>query len=295
MRALVGVFTLLIMARPLCSAEPATLAVWPGKAPADENFTPPTALPAQKNDGITRIPVVTTPTLTLFRPAADRANGTAIVVCPGGGYNILAWDLEGTEIAGWLNSIGVTAVVLKYRVPRRDPVSPHAAPLQDAQRALRLVRSHANDWGIDPQRVGILGFSAGGNLAVMAATHWDETTYAKGDEVDQLSCRPNFVVPIYPAYLGDEKKAGPLSPLVRVTKETPPMFIAVTHDDVLRGLNAASLYIELKKANVGAELHIFAKGGHGYGLRPSANAVSHWPQHCEAWLRASGFLNRERK
>jgi acetyl esterase/lipase len=279
----------------LWSAEAVTLDVWPGTPPGDENFTPPTTLPAQKNDGITRIPVITSPTLTLFRPPADRANGAVVVVCPGGGYNILAWNLEGTEIADWLNSIGVTAVVLKYRVPRRDSAAPHAAPLKDAQRALRLVRSHATDWAIDPQRVGILGFSAGGNLAVMAATHWDETTYPKLDQIDELSCRPDFAVPIYPAYLGDEKKAGPLSPLVRVSKETPPMFITVTHDDALRGINAASLYIELKKANVPAELHIFAKGGHGYGLRPSANAVSHWPQHCEAWLRAMGFLERRSK
>lgn len=295
MRALVCWFALLLPACPLWCAEAVTIEVWPGPPPGDEHFRPPATLPAQKNDGITRIPVVTSPTLTLFRPAPERANGAVVIVCPGGAYNILAWDLEGTEVAAWLNSIGVTAVVLKYRVPRRDPAAPQAAPLQDAQRALRLVRSHASEWAIDPQRVGILGFSAGGNLAVMAATHWDDTTYPKRDDVDQLSCRPDFTVPIYPAYLGDEKKAGPLSPLVRVTGETPPMFIAVTHDDALRGINAASLYVELKKANVGAELHIFTKGGHGYGLRPSANAVSHWPQHCEAWLRAAGFLDRTSK
>ena len=124
----------------------------------------------------------------------------------------------------------------------------------------------------------------------MAGTHWDETTYPKQDAADELSCRPDFLIPIYPAYLGDEKNAGPLSPLVRVTKETPPTFCAVTHDDALRGVNAAMFYVELKKAGVPAELHIFTKGGHGYGLRPSENPVSHWPQHCEGWLRAMGLL-----
>ena len=295
MRARVSWFAFLLTASPLWCAEAVTIDVWPGTPPGDEHYTPPANLPAQKNDGITRIPVVTSPTLTLFRPAPERANGAVVVVCPGGGYSILAWNLEGTEVAEWLNSIGVTAVVLKYRVPRRDPAAPHAAPLQDAQRALRLVRSHAREWAIDPQRVGILGFSAGGNLAVLAATHGNEATYPNLDDADRLSCRPDFTVPIYPAYLGDEKKAGPLSPLVRVTPETPPMFLAVTHDDALRGINAASLYIELKKAHVSAELHIFTKGGHGYGLRPSANPVSHWPQQCEAWLRASGFLERAQK
>jgi acetyl esterase/lipase len=267
--------------------------VWPGKPPGDENYQPPdtskSAAKAPKDDTI-RLALVTEPTLTVYRAPADKANGAGVVICPGGGYNILAWNKEGTEIAEWFNSIGVTAAVLQYRVPRRDPENPHVAPLKDAQRALRLVRQHAKDWGVDVKRVGILGFSAGGNLAVMAGTHWDETTYAKLDAADELSCRPDFLIPIYPAYLGDENKTGPLSPLVRVTKQTPPTFIAVTQDDKLRGLNAASFYIELQKANVPAELHIYTKGGHGYGLRPSENPVSQWPQRCEDWLRAMKII-----
>jgi acetyl esterase/lipase len=233
---------------------------------------------------------VTEPTLTLFRAPADKANGAAVLICPGGGYNILAWNKEGTEVAEWLNSLGVTAAVLKYRVPRRDPDTFYAAPLQDAQRGLRLLRQHAAEWRIDEKRVGILGFSAGGHLTVMAGTHWNETTYPKQDAADELSCRPDFLIPVYPAYLGDEKNTGPLSPLVKVTKETPPAFIAVTHDDQLRGTNAALFYIELKKAGVPAELHIYTKGGHGYGLRPSENPVSQWPQRCADWLRAMGLL-----
>lgn len=277
------------------ATSPESVRIWPGLPPGDNGFRPPAPNPKAppRQDNVERIALVTEPTLTLFRPAAGAANGAAVVVCPGGGYNILAWNLEGTEIAEWLNSIGVTAAVLKYRVPRRDRMQPHAAPLQDAQRALRHVRHHAATWGIDPGRVGILGFSAGGNLAVMAGTHWDESTYPRQDALDDLSCRPDFLIPIYPAYLGDEDKPGPLNPLVRVTERTPPTFIAVTHDDKLRGMNAASFYVELKKTNVPAELHVFSRGGHGYGLRPSENAVSQWPKLCEAWLRAQGYLGRK--
>lgn len=267
--------------------------LWPREVPGERDFTPPAPnpkAPPPKDDGTVRITVVTDPTLTLFRAPAAKANGTAVLVCPGGGYSILAWNKEGTEVAEWLNSLGITAAVLKYRVPRRNKDTPHAAPLQDAQRALRLMRQHAGAWGIDSRRIGILGFSAGGHLTVMAGTHFDETTYPRQDAADDLSCRPDFMIPIYPAYLGDERRAGPLSPLVRVTKETPPTFCAVTHDDVLRGVNAALFYIELKKAEIPAELHVYTKGGHGYGLRPSVNPVSHWPQVCAEWLQAMGLL-----
>jgi len=273
------------------AAEPEELKLWPGEVPGEADFQPPAGKPAPpRNDGITRLALVTEPTMAVLRAPADKANGAAVLICPGGGYHILAWDLEGTEIAAWLNSLGVTAVVLKYRVPRRDKDVPHTAPLQDAQRALRLVRQNAAQWNVDPQRIGVLGFSAGGHLTVMTGTHWDDPTYPKQDAADDLSCRPDFLIPIYPAYLADEKQPGPLSPLVRVTKETPPTFIAVTHDDALRGLNAAQFYIELKKANVPAELHIYTKGGHGYGLRPSDNPVSSWPQRCADWLRTQGWL-----
>lgn len=269
--------------------------IWPGKVPGEESFVLPEPDPkakAPKDDGVLRIATVTDPTLTLFRAPADKANGTAVLICPGGGYNILAFDKEGTEIAEWLNSLGVTAAVLKYRVPRRDKDMPHAAPLQDAQRGLRLMRQNAKEWGINAHTIGILGFSAGGNLTVMAGTHWDETTYPKQDAADDLSCRPDFLIPIYPAYLADEKTPGSLNPLVRVTKETPPTFIAVTHDDQLRGMNAALFYVELKRAGVPAELHIYTKGGHGYGLRPSENPVHTWPQRCEEWLRAMDLLKK---
>jgi acetyl esterase/lipase len=274
------------------------LKLWPREVPGDADFKAPAPNPKArppKNDDTIRIASVTEPTLTLFRAPADKANGAAVLICPGGGYNILAWNKEGTEVAEWLNSLGVTAAVLKYRVPRRDKDTPHTAPLQDAQRGLRLMRQHSGDWGIDARRIGILGFSAGGHLTVMAGTHWSDTTYPKQDAADELSCRPDFMIPIYPAYLGDERNAGPLSPLVHVTNDTPPTFCAVTHDDQLRGVNAALFYVELKKAGVPAELHIYAKGGHGYGLRPSENPVSQWPQRCADWLRAMRLLDSSSK
>ena len=285
-----------MLVTPARAADTNELKLWTREAPGEASFKapPPSDKPA-RNDGTLRLELVTAPTLTLFRAPGTNANGTAVLICPGGVYNILAFDKEGTEVAQWLNTLGVTAAVLKYRVPRRDKDTPHAAPLQDAQRALRLMRLYAAEWGIAPQRVGVLGFSAGGHLAVMTATHWNETTYPKQDAADELACRPDFVIPIYPAYLGDEKTIGPLSPLVRVTKQTPPAFLAVTHDDQLRGVNAALLYIELKRAGVPAELHIFTKGGHGYGLRPSENPVSHWPERCADWMRAAGWLNAKTK
>jgi acetyl esterase/lipase len=267
-----------------------TLKLWPGRAPGDTaDFGPERDEPGKPGQRpVKRLTGVTEPGITLFR--APRPNGAGVLIAPGGGYNILAWDLEGTEVAAWLNSIGVTAVVLKYRVPRRDKDSPHAAPLQDAQRAIRLTRQHARAWGIDPQRLGMLGFSAGGHLTVMAGTHWDEQTYEPVDEADKLSCRPDFLIPIYAAYLGDPQEPMKLSSLVRVTEKTPPVFMAVTYDDENRGAQAALLLAELKKHNVPAELHVFLKGGHGYGLRPSEDPVSGWPRLCEQWLRASGWL-----
>jgi acetyl esterase/lipase len=164
--------------------------------------------------------------------------------------------------------------------------------LQDAQRAIRLTRFNAEDWGIAPERIGVLGFSAGGHLAVMAGTHWDETTYDAIDQADDLSCRPDFLIPIYPAYLGDRKDPSRLSPLVRVTQQTPPTFIAITQDDSDRAIYAALLLVALKKAKVPAELHVYSRGGHGYGLRVSDNPVSSWPKRCEDWMRISGLLQR---
>jgi acetyl esterase/lipase len=276
---------------PLAEANAPEVPVWPGEVPGEASYTPPAGLEVDSTrDGVRRFGLVTRPTLTLFPAPKEKAQPVTILVCPGGGYNILAWDKEGTEVAAWLNGMGVSVAVLKYRVPRRDPDAPHVAPLQDAQRALRVLRQRGKEWGLPVEKLGMLGFSAGGHLTVMTAVSHAETTYPRVDAADALSARPDFILPIYPAYLGDEKVPGPLSPLVKVTKDTPPTFVAVTDDDVLRGLNAASLYIELKKAGVLSELHIYTKGGHGYGLRPTPNPVRDWPKLAEGWLRAMGVV-----
>jgi acetyl esterase/lipase len=280
-----------------CSAaEHPELAIWPKGLPADAKPVAPeriSELKAKLTEE--RIFWVDTPSLTLYRAPKAKANGCGVVICPGGGYNILAWPKEGLEVAEYFNSIGVTAAVLKYRVPRRDPDRPHHEPLQDAQRAIRLMRSNAKDWGVDPNRVGILGFSAGGHLTVMAGTQWDKPAYPRVDEADDLSCRPDFMCPIYCAYLGNDynDKVAELGSLVRLTKETPPTFLAVTWDDSMRGAQSALLFAELRKLNVPAEVHVYSKGGHGYGIRESDNPVCTWHHRLGDWLNSSGFLKQK--
>lgn len=287
LRLTIGILVVAISWATTVSAE--EIKLWPQGAPDEkEDIGPEKVQPS--TDNIKRITNVTEPTITLYPAPPATANGCCVLVCPGGGYNILAYDLEGTEVAEWLNSIGVTAVLLKYRVPRRDKENPGAVQLQDAQRALRLIRQHADDWNIDGDRVGVLGFSAGGHLTVMTGLKWDQMTYDPIDDADSLSCRPNFLIPIYAAYLGDKQDKTKLSDEVRVTKETPPAFMAVTWDDAMRGLHAGLLLAEYRKAGVAAECHVFSQGGHGYGLRASDNAVSGWPKLCEQWLRANGYL-----
>lgn len=282
---------LFIVLSPLLPAEP-EIKLWPKGAPGETGgIGPEQVAPPRGEQSVMRVTNVTEPLITLYRPPGGKNTGTAVVICPGGGYNILAYDKEGTEVAEWLNSAGVTGVVLKYRVPRRKGDEFPRLPLQDAQRAIRLVRRHAAEWGIDPARIGILGFSAGGHLAVMAATHWDEPAYERVDEADDLSCRPDFMIPVYAAYLTTEADPWTLSPKVKITPRTPPAFLVVTYDDKNRGSDAALLLSALKRAGVPAEAHIFLRGGHGYGLRPSANPVSQWPRLCEQWMRAMGLIH----
>ncbi len=272
--------------------KPLTLEVWPGQPPGEtgkigaEKVTPPKA---DAKKPLTIITNVTRPTLTIFRPAKDKNTGAAVVIAPGGGYNILAWDLEGEEVARWLNSVGVTGIVLKYRVPRR-PGTKGAPPqaLMDAQRALSLVRSMAGNWGIDPKRIGMLGFSAGGHLTAWTATNFDKRSYEPVDEIDQVSCRPDFAVLIYPGYL--VRKDDELAPDIRVSKETPQTFFAHASNDPVSPKNSVVMYLALRKASVPAEMHIYATGGHGFGLRPTADPCSTWPQRCADWMRSRGLL-----
>ena len=277
---------------PLSADENPEINLWPAGAVPDE----PEGIEKRKKPttidkvGKMRIAYVDEPSITVYKASKDRSNGTSVIIFPGGGYNILAWTHEGTEIAEWLNSLGVSAFVLKYRVPRRDPEKPHTLPLQDAQRAIRIVRSRSKEWGIDPGRIGVLGFSAGGHLAVMSGTHYGDKTYERIDDADDLSSRPDFLIPIYPAYLGDRKNRDQLSGLVDINKNTPPMFIAITHDDSDRAYYSALLYAALKKSGVVGELHIYSKGGHGYGMRKSKDPVHTWPDRCADWLKSMGLL-----
>ena len=233
------------------------------------------------------------PTITLFPAPADKATGTAVIVCPGGGYNILAWNKEGTEVCEWLNSIGVTGVLLKYRVPKRAGLEKHAPMLQDAQRAIGLVRHRAKEFGINPERIGIMGFSAGGHLSAAASNNFKERTYPSVDEADKVSCRPDFALLIYPAYLAvKEQKRPACTARSTVTANTPPTFLTMTQDDGVRVECALFYYLALKNAKVPAEMHLYPTGGHGYGLRPSEHAVSTWPQRAADWMRVRGLLTR---
>jgi acetyl esterase/lipase len=250
------------------------------------------------------------PKITVYRADPAHASGAAVVVCPGGGYGVVAADHEGKQVAEWLNSLGVSAFVLQYRL---GPRYHHPAPLQDAQRAIRIVRTRAADWGIDPSRVGILGFSAGGHLASTAATHFDAGQAGSADQVERASSRPDFAVLAYPvislvdpvAHAGsrrnllgetpDPKLVELLSNDKQVTAQTPPTFLFHTADD--NGVpveNSLQFFAALKKAGVRAELHVFAHGRHGVGLAPDDPALSQWPKLCAIWMKGRGLLEAKK-
>ena len=239
------------------------------------------------------ITAVTNPAVAIYPPPKDRNTGTAMIICPGGGYWNLYWQLEGEEVAAWLNSIGVTGVILKYRVPR-GPDEPKAEPawrpLQDAQRAVSLVRSRAREWQIDPQRIGIVGFSAGGHLALATATRFDQRTYEPADEIDRASCRPDFAVAVYSGYLKAKDKEE-LTPGWRVPAGTPPVFLAHGGEDIISAPEGSVLiYLALKRAGIPAELHIYSGAAHDFGVRQSDQPCSTWTTACADWLRNRGML-----
>lgn len=232
---------------------------------------------------------VTEPSVTFYPAPLQSNSGATVVVFPGGAYHILAVDLEGTEVCSWLNSIGVNAAFVKYRVPEPPGVPRYAAPLQDAQRAVGMVRRHASEWHIDPKRIGVLGFSAGGHLAALLSNDYQTRSYSFFDDADKASCRPDFTILIYPAYLtGDDRST--LAPELKVSAQTPPTFLVQTEDDPVHVENSLVYYRALKNAKIPAEMHLFSTGGHGYGLRPSPEAVTGWPALAEAWLRNRGVL-----
>ena len=284
---------LLAAASARAAEKPQTLEVWPGKVPGETgDIGEEKVLPPREGEApVIRLTNVTRPTITLYRPRPEKNTGAAVLICPGGGYHILAMDLEGEEVAAWLNTIGVTGIVLKYRVPARKGQPRHLAPLQDAQRAMSLVRARAGEWGIDPGRIGILGFSAGGHLAAATSTNHDRRQYEAADAIDKLGCRPDFTVLLYPAYLF---KDNAFTPEIRVGAETPPAFLVHAGDDRISSENSVQYCLGLRRAKVPAELHVFGSGGHGFGLRPSDQPVSGWPRLCEAWMKGRGLLEKAR-
>jgi acetyl esterase/lipase len=273
-----------------------TLQVWPGAARGATANPPAEANTTTAKDNLIagkpliRLGNVSVPTLTLYRAKGDGGSKPAVVVFPGGGYSILAIDLEGTEVCDWLNSAGVTCVLLKYRVPNTGPFPKSPAALQDAQRAIGLVREHASEWGIDPNRIGVLGFSAGGHLAAAISTHFDQRLYDPIDAADKLSCRPDFAVVVYPGYLALAEKNFAANADINPTANTPPTFIVQAEDDPVHVENALVYFQQLKDATVPAELHIYAQGGHGYGLRRTELPVTTWPASVEIWLRTIKVL-----
>jgi acetyl esterase/lipase len=251
--------------------------LWPGKVPGELKDKQELSYEPSKNDNVKRISEVTNPAIEVCLPEPGNKNGAAVIICPGGGYRILAYDLEGTEVAAWLNKLGYTAFVLQYRVPDKKE-----GALQDVQRAIRIVRHNASKWGIDPEKIGVMGFSAGGSLSARASTLFNQETYPAVDKADKLSCRPSFTMLIYPAYL-DQGPGHTLTPELQLSKEVPPMYLFQTADD--QHANSALVMAgALRDAKLSVELHLLASGGHGYGLRKGKPAGETWPLLAEKWL-----------
>lgn len=273
---------------------PLVVNLWPSKPPGETKELPPEANLTKPDDKliagrrIIKLGNVSTPQIAVYRPDPEKDTGATVVVCPGGGHYILAYDLEGTEVAEWLNSIGVTGIVLKYRVPFRDPQKRWLAATQDTQRAMSLVRSRADEWKIDPQRIGMLGFSAGGQTAALT-TLLESRQYSAIDAADKQPFRPDFAMLIYPGGL-TTKDGNTLRDDIKVPSDAPPMFFVHAFDDRVTVQSSLLLASAVKAANGSAELHIFATGGHGYGLRPTKEAITHWPSRAGEWMTEQGFL-----
>jgi acetyl esterase/lipase len=291
------------MAWPVLGAEqPLVVELWPGKAPeetsdlgAERTLLSPKLdrKQVEVTEPTRMVTNVSKPSITVYRPAKEKDTGTAVLICPGGGYWNLYWELEGEEVATWLNSLDITGIVLKYRVPRRpdEPKGePARRPLQDAQRAVSLVRSNARAWGIAPERIGMVGFSAGGHLAIATATGFEKRTYEPIDDIDKTSCRPDFAIAVYSGYL-KAKDRDELAPGLSVPKGTPPVFLAHGGEDLISSPeHSVVLYQALKRAGIPAELHIYATAAHDFGVRPSDRPCSTWTRSCADWLGSQGFL-----
>lgn len=278
-------------------ADPVVVELWPGKTPGDvgiqgqENTR---TITSKLLDGPTKlITNVTRPSITIYQPAKDKNTGTAMIICPGGGYHDLFWELEGEEVAAWLNGQGMTGIILKYRCPRRPgdvKGEPPLGPLLDAQRAVSLVRSRAAEWGINPNRIGMVGFSAGGHLVIATATSFEKRAYEPIDAIDKASCRPDFGVPVYSGYLKSKEK-DEIAAGISVPANTPPIFLAHSNDDSISNAeHSAFMYLALKRAGVPAELHVYATGEHDFGVRQNEKLPSSWTRLCVSWLKNQKLL-----
>lgn len=274
---------LLIAVTTLGAADPVELKLWPDGAPgqmlphskATEDFI-------RTKAGKSTITDIHEPTITVYRP--EKPNGTSIIVAPGGAYIFLSAVHEGTQVCEWLNTLGVTGILLKYRTPTRDEAAPHEKPVQDAAKAIALVREHAKEWSLDPNRVGLLGFSAGGNLLAHIAC-----------DRPAASALPNFGVMIYGGGFMDSKEPTKFKDGFTVPADAPPMFIACAHDDGQNPIASTLLYLEYKRHNIPCELHLFTEGGHGFGMRDNKQPINHWPIRCAEWMESMNYWSREGK
>jgi endo-1,4-beta-xylanase len=273
---------------PVFAADPPEVALWPNGAPGSEGKIAKEIVNDRGKDGVKNRAVssIHNPTLTVYLPAKEKANGAAVVICPGGGHRYLAIDHEGYDVAKWLSSAGVAAFVLKYRLAREEgssyKVDTHA--LGDGLRAIRTVRARAKEWSVDPTRVGIIGFSAGGEVAALAGTRFDAGQDSSTDAVERQSSRPDFMLLIYPGVRPES---------LTIPKDASPAFIAQAADDTAATPErTTAIYLALRKAGIPAELHIYGRGGHGFGMRDRPMPVSSWPARAEAWMADLGFLKK---
>jgi acetyl esterase/lipase len=301
-------FALSLLTALLCPApspaQQVTLPLWQHGAPGPANASGPERDTTLATDAliagrkIIKLTDVGDPTLAVYKADDSPTPRPAVLVFPGGGYKILAYDLEGTEVCAWLKTIHITCVLVKYRVPYSGHFPDQTADLEDAQQALRLTRTHAAEWGVDPARIGVLGFSAGAHLAAMLSIHSDfqpqgNTTKEHGGLGSGISARPDFALILYPGYLVSWPDPKDVTPEARPTSTTPPTFLVQAEDDGVHEENALFYFQALKRANVPAEIHLFAQGGHGYGLRPTDKPVTHWPSLAETWLHTQHVLSQQ--
>ena len=258
-----------------------TMDLWPEEYLGEKGKSRGVVQPS-KGDDIVRITEVSIPSMTVYQACSGKGRAPAVLVCPGGGYSILAMNLEGTEIAVWLNVQGITAVVLKYRVPNN-----RKGAFEDVQRAMGIIRGRAEEFNIDSERLGVIGFSAGGNLSAKLSTNFAQRSYKPIDKMDEFSCRPDFAMLVYPYLVGED---GKLADEIKVTSATPRTILIHAQDDWIKPESSILYFLALKEAKVPAELHVFPTGGHGYGLRPTEHAVSGWPELCNSWLGKMGIV-----